>query len=255
MWMWEQFSLWQWAALALAGVVAGTVDAIAGGGGLLTVPVLLATGLSPAAALGTNKLQATFGSATAAWNYRSAGWLRVGESLGGVAWTAAGSVGGALCAGRLSDAVLRRTIPVLLLGALVLVVLRPGFGRGSGERRISRGVFHAGLGVILGAYDGFFGPGVGAFWTVAYVGLQGLDLSRATAHTKLMNFTSNAAALAVFACAGQVGLLPGVVMGCGQLVGARLGARLVIYRGARLIRPVFTVVVAAVVVKLLWSAG
>jgi hypothetical protein len=251
---WNALTGWQWVLLAVTGVSAGLVDAIAGGGGLLTVPVLLSVGLPPSAALGTNKLQASFGSATAAWHYGRAGFVGVGRCVEGIAWTGAGAVLGALSVGRLSDGFLRSVIPVLLLAVLAFLVLRPRFGTVSTEARVPRRWFHGVAGLGLGAYDGFFGPGVGAFWTFAYMGLQGMDLLGATAHTKVMNFTSNAVALAVFAAGGQVCLLPGMVMAAGQLVGARVGARLVIYRGTRLVRPVFLAVVTVIAVKLLWPA-
>lgn len=248
-------SLGMWILLAATGAVAGLVDAIAGGGGLLTVPVLLGVGLPPVAALGTNKLQASFGSATAAWNYWRAGWIGLRESAAGVVWTALGSALGALAVGRLSESVLRKSIPLLLLGAVAFLVLRPRFGTTEGRPLLRRGLFHGLLGLALGGYDGFFGPGVGALWTFAYLALQGLNLTQATAHTKLMNLTSNFIALSIFASRGTVCLGPGLVMGLGQLVGARIGARLVIYRQARLIRPVFIVMVMAVALKLLWTAS
>jgi uncharacterized membrane protein YfcA len=236
-------------------VVAGLVDSIAGGGGLLTVPVLLGVGLPPAAALGTNKLQASFGSATATWNYHRAGLLALGASLDGVVWTAVGAAAGSVAVGLLSDAWLRRAIPCLLLGALALLVFRPRVAEVPRKPVLGTRLFHAGMGLALGAYDGFFGPGVGALWTLAFLGLRGMDWVRATAHTKLMNCTSNLVALAVFASEGVVCVGPGLVMGLGQWVGARLGARLVISRGARFVRPVFIGMVVAVSLKLLWPSG
>lgn len=248
------WSLTQWLLLAATGTAAGLVDSVAGGGGLLTVPVLLGVGLPPAAALGTNKLQASFGSATAAWQYGSAGWIDVRASVEGVLWTAAGSLLGALAVGRMSDGILRVCIPVFLLGALAFLVLRPRIAEEERPPVLGRRLFHAVAGLGLGVYDGFFGPGVGALWTFAYMGLRGMDLMRATAHTKLMNCVSNLLALAVFASQSTVCVLPGVVMGVGQLLGARLGARMVIYRGARFIRPVFLGMVAVLALKMLWSA-
>lgn len=248
------WSLMQWLVLAATGVGAGLVDSVAGGGGLLTVPVLLGVGLPPAAALGTNKLQASFGSATAAWQYAHAGWMNVRASAEGVCWTATGSLLGALAVGRMSDAILRLCIPFLLLGALAFFVLRPRFAEEQRPAVWGLRTYHVLMGLGLGMYDGFFGPGVGALWTFAYVGFRGMDLMRATAHTKLMNGASNLVALAVFASQGSVCVLPGMVMGIGQLLGARLGARMVIYRGTRFIRPVFLWVVTVLALKILWSS-
>jgi uncharacterized membrane protein YfcA len=107
--------------------------------------------------------------------------------------------------------------------------------------------------VGLGFYDGFFGPGTGTFWAMAFVLVLGFNLTKATAHTKLMNFTSNVASLAVFLCGGHTHLGLGLTMGAGQLLGARLGAGLVMRRGVRFIRPVFITVTLAITVRLLWK--
>ena len=112
-------------------------------------------------------------------------------------------------------------------------------------------MFHIVFGLVLGFYDGFFGPGTGSFWAMAYVLLLGFNLTKATAHTKLMNFTSNAASLAMFLMGGKVQLIAGLVMGAGQLLGAWLGAKMVIARGARFIRPIFIAVVLTISVRLL----
>jgi hypothetical protein len=109
------------------------------------------------------------------------------------------------------------------------------------------------FGLGIGFYDGFFGPGTGTFWAMGYVALLGFNLTRATAQTKLMNFSSNAASLLFFMLGGRVLWLPGLVMGAGQLLGAQLGARVVVRRGSRFIRPVFLTVVLALTLKLLWD--
>ena len=114
--------------------------------------------------------------------------------------------------------------------------------------------FNIALGLMLGFYDGVFGPGTGTFWAVAYVLLLGLDLRRATAHTKVMNLTSNIGSLLVFLATNHVVFGAGLTMGIGQLVGARLGARTVIKRGADLIRPIFIAVVILISAKLLYQS-
>jgi uncharacterized membrane protein YfcA len=106
--------------------------------------------------------------------------------------------------------------------------------------------------LLIGFYDGFFGPGTGTFWAMAYITIMGFNLTKATAHTKVMNFASNVASLGVFLWGGHVHAPAGVCMGLGQLVGARLGARTVIRRGTKFIRPVFITVVLAVTARLLY---
>jgi uncharacterized membrane protein YfcA len=245
---------WQLPLLFATGLVAGFVDSIAGGGGLITVPVLLHCGLNPQLALGTNKLQASFGSGSATWHYARAGLVNWAECRRGVLLTFVGAILGALAVQQLDPAFLKRFIPALLLAVAVYLFFKPALGETESRPRLPRGAFDALFGLGLGFYDGFFGPGTGTFWAMAFVLGLGFHLTKATAQTKAMNFASNIASLALFLAAGQVLFVAGLVMGAGQSWGARLGARLVIKRGARFIRPVFLTVVVALTLKLLYDA-
>lgn len=247
-------SLWLCAILFGTGVAAGFVDSIAGGGGLITLPVLMNLGLAPQDALGTNKLQACFGSGSATWHYGRAGLIRFKASLAGVAFTAIGAGLGTLLVRQLDPVFLNRAIPVLLAAIALYVLFRPKLGAEALRPRMEESLFHACFGLLIGFYDGFFGPGTGTFWAMAYMLGVGFDMTRATAHTKLMNFTSNVVSLLVFLEGGHVKYAAGLAMGLGQVAGARLGARVVIRNGARFIRPVFIVVVLAITVKLLYAA-
>ncbi|MBI5443422.1 MAG: TSUP family transporter [Deltaproteobacteria bacterium] len=238
-------------ATALA---AGLVDAIAGGGGLLTVPVLLGTGLPPHLALGTNKLQASFGSFMAARTYLRSGGVSWRQAGGGIACTLVGAVLGTRCVQQLSPDLLRRLIPLLLLGIFLYALFTPRLGFEDVHPRLSPALFYPVVGVGLGFYDGFFGPGTGSFWAIAFVVLLGFNLARATCYTKIMNFTSNVVSLAVFTAGGDVLLWTGLLMGAGQAAGARIGAHLVLRRGPGFVRPVFLAVVFATTLKLLYDA-
>ncbi|MCK6499497.1 MAG: TSUP family transporter, partial [Nitrospira sp.] len=185
--------------LFAAGFGAGFVDSIAGGGGLITVPVLLSTGLAPADALATNKLQATFGSGSAAWHYRKARLVGWRDAWPGVAATAVGATVGVLAVTALSPAFMRRVMPFLLAVAALIVWRRPSLGSESRPSRLPPVPFLVGAGLVLGFYDGFFGPGTGTFWTLALVLVLGFPLLQATAWTKWMNFTSNVVSLGAFA--------------------------------------------------------
>jgi uncharacterized membrane protein YfcA len=240
--------------LALAALAAGLMDSIAGGGGLITVPALLATGLPPSLALGTNKLQASFGSGTALVRYARAGLVPREEVAPAVAFTALGAVAGALTVRFLPAAWLGWLIPGLLAVIFVYLLLKPDWGQEARPARWTPGVFYAVFGLALGFYDGFLGPGTGTFWTVALTGLLGHGLARATAQTKVANFTSNGISLVVFALLGQVSWVLGLGMGLCQALGARVGTKLALTRGARFIRIVFLVVVALTLTKLLWTA-
>jgi len=241
--------------LAIIGLAAGFVDAIAGGGGLLTVPALLWAGLPPQAALGTNKLQSSFGTALAAMNYAHAGLLRWRELGPGIAITTLAAIAGSLVVSQLNAGFLQRVIPALLLAIAGYFWWKPELGADRRAPRMKTATFAWSFGIALGFYDGFFGPGAGSFWMVACVLLLGLDLGAATGHTKAMNLASNLGSLAVFLVARQVRFDVGAVMIAGQLIGAKLGSGMVIRRGARLVRPVFLAVVLVLAVRLLWLAA
>ena len=240
--------------LAGVGCAAGFVDAVAGGGGLLTVPALLWAGLTPAEALATNKLQSSCGTTLAVASYARAGLLRERAVLVEIAVTFTAALAGAWTVTRVDPAFLRLVIPWLLLAIVAVLWLRPALGVERRAARMRPAAFAAVCGTALGFYDGFFGPGAGTFWTMAFVLLLGLELRAATAHTKAVNLASNLGALAVFLAAGHVRFDIGAAMAVGQLAGARLGARLVITRGTRFIRPVFLAVALALAAKLLWAS-
>lgn len=237
--------------LFLAAFVAGLIDSIAGGGGLITLPALLSAGLPPQMALGTNKLQGSFGSGSAMLHFVRAGEVQLGECLAGIAWTAIGALLGAWAVHLLDPAFLRLLIP-WLLGAIALYTLySPHLGREDISSRWPAHPFHLVFGLGIGFYDGFLGPGTGSFWVMAYMLLLGYSMVRATAHTKVMNFTSNVVALSFFLSAGQVHIMEGLIMGAGQFMGARIGARLVIRKGAPFIRPIFITMVLLMLLKLI----
>ena len=248
-----QISPWLFPALFAAGAFAGLIDAIAGGGGLITIPVLLGIGLPPQFALGTNKLQSTFGSASAMIHFVRAGTVDLGQALGGIFWTAVGAGVGAYTVQQIDPGFLKRCIPFLLLSILCYTLFTPKLGAEEVHPRLSRGPFFSVFGLLLGFYDGFLGPGTGSFWVLALMLGLGFDMRKGTGYTKLFNFVSNVVSLAVFLAGGHVLLGAGLTMGAGQALGARVGARLVISRGTRFVRPVFIGSVLAVTAKLFYD--
>ena len=237
--------------LVLAAAAAGFVDSIAGGGGIITLPALLAAGLPPHLALGTNKLQSSFGSLAATLHYRSAGLFRTRDLLPGIGATAIGAALGALAVGAIDATILRILIPALLLAIVVFLALKPRFGMAAGTKRVESLPFWIVGGLALGFYDGFFGPGTGTFWAIALVGLAGLEMRGATAHTKVANFTSNIVSLAVFAFAGSIVLPVGLAMGAAQAGGAYAGSRMVLKHGAGLVRGVLMGMSALIVLYII----
>ncbi|MGE5175236.1 MAG: sulfite exporter TauE/SafE family protein [Hyphomicrobiales bacterium] len=239
------------AALCGAAFFAGGMDAIAGGGGLITVPALLAAGLPPHAAIATNKGQSTFGSFAAVTRYGHAGLIDRTTAWFAFPLAVAGSALGALVALRVPADVLRPIVLALLLGAGVVVTIsRPRAE--DGEERPARRNAALGIGtaaLLIGAYDGFFGPGTGTFLIAFYVGWVGLSMRRATADAKVVNFAANAAAMAVFASRGAILWRVALPMAAAQLLGGFLGAHVAVRRGERLIRGVVLFVVVALVLK------
>lgn len=239
--------------LFCAGLGAGFIDAIAGGGGLISVPALLWAGLPPQIALGTNKMQSTCGTLLAVHRYMQAGLVKWQQVSLAVAVTFFAAMAGTYVVTQVSNEVLKLIVPWLLLAIAAYAMLSRRFGEQPVRTRLSPRVFACLGGSLLGFYDGFFGPGTGTFWTVACLSLLGLELTRATAYTKVVNLTSNVASLLVFIFAAKIRYDIAGVMIAGQLLGARLGSGLVLRHGAAFIRIVFLVVVLAMVARLLWD--
>ena len=248
------FELWRLSLLFGTGLVAGFVDSIAGGGALITLPVLLSFGLDPRHALGTNKLQATFGSSSASWHYAQAKAVPLKDCTRGFVLSLLGAALGALAVQQLDPSFLKRAIPVLLVAVAIYTLLKPSLGAEDLHPRMARGVFDLTFGLLIGFYDGFFGPGTGTFWTMAFMLGLGFNMTRATGYSKVMNFASNVSSLAFFLLGGNVCFVTGLTMGVGQVLGAKIGARMVIARGTKFIRPVFISVVLVLTLKLLYDA-
>jgi uncharacterized membrane protein YfcA len=239
--------------LFLAGLSAGFIDAIAGGGGLISVPTLFWAGLPPDLALGTNKMQSTWGTMIAVFRYHRAGLVPWRELRPAIGVTFVAALFGTWVVTRVSNERLAQVVPWLLLTVAVYTLLSPRLGSHPVRARLGPGTFALLCGSAIGFYDGFFGPGTGSFWTIACLSLLGLELTRATAYTKVVNLASNLASLLVFALALRIRYDVAAVMIAGQLLGARLGAGMVIRHGAPFIRIVFLTVVLAMVAKLLWD--
>ncbi len=248
------FESWHLPLLFGTGLVAGFVDSIAGGGGLISVPVLLSFGLDAPVALGTNKLQAAVGSGSAAWHYARAKTVALEDCARGFVLSLLGAALGTLAVERVDPSFLKRFIPILLLAVALYTLLKPGLGDKDLRPRLAREWFDLAFGLGLGFYDGFFGPGTGTFWTMAFMLCLGFNLTKATGYTKVMNFASNLSSLAFFLLAGNVRFTAGITMAIGQLIGAKIGASMVIAKGTKFIRPIFISVVLALTLQLLYRA-
>jgi uncharacterized membrane protein YfcA len=238
------------AILALVAFVAGFIDAIAGGGGLLTTPALLTAGLPPHLVLGTNKLSSTFGSATASFTFYRRKLFHPRQWTHAIVGTLVGALSGAVVAHYLPAEWLNKMLPVIVFACGVYLL----FG-GTPKAPLDsdapiKKTWQSTQGFSLGFYDG--GPGTGAFWTVSSLLLYPIDLVKASGVARSMNFVSNAAALSIF-ISGQVDWVIGLSMGSSLMVGAFFGARTAISGGAKFIRPVFITVVLGLTVRLAWQ--
>ncbi len=237
--------------LFVTALAAGLIDAIAGGGGLLVLPVLLFTGVPPVQALATNKLQGTFGTLSATLTFVHSGHLCLRKMGLVILMTAVGAALGAWLAQIIDADLLRQIIPFMLISIALYYSLSPNVGSVDTDEKIGNNAFALSAAQGVGFYDGFFGPGTGTFFTTSYVILRGYNLLKATAHAKILNLVSNLISLIVFIIGGQVLWQVGLFMGVGQIIGASLGSRLIIKRGTRWIRPILIIVSLLITFSLL----
>jgi len=232
------------------GLFAGFFDTISGGGGLLTIPVMLMVGVPPLEALGTNKLQGIFGTGSATLTFASKGHLDF-KSLWPIALLCfISSIVGALIASQIPEQTLAIFIPYIL----ILVALYFGLSKNIsdvGKTPILRYSILATIILpIVGLYDGIFGPGAGSFYMFVILSLGGLGIVQATAQTKLLNFSSNLGGFIFFCLIGAVNWEIGLIMAIGQIIGSSIGARLAIKKGIKIIKPLLIIICIITAVKL-----
>ncbi|TEY03959.1 TSUP family transporter [Campylobacter sp. US33a] len=233
-------------------IFAGFIDSIVGGGGLITLPALLACGIAPHLSIATNKLQSVFGSFTAAMTYYKSTTIK--HLAWGVTFTALGAALGAYSVLLINSEYLKLIILIFLTLTFLYTALKPNLGRFPTKAKIKNiKIFHIICGFTLGFYDGFLGPGTGSFWIFACVMLLGFNMKDASMNTKILNFSSNIVALIIFLWRYEVLWLVGFLMGFGQIIGAYLGSKLVLKTQGNFIKKLFLFVVGATIVKVAWD--
>jgi uncharacterized membrane protein YfcA len=239
--------------VSLASVLAGFIDAIVGGGGLILTPVLFAVfpATHPATLLGTNKSASIWGTAIAARQFSRRVDMHWDTLLPAAVAGFAGSFLGAWTVTAISPEFLRRLLPFVLLGVLLYTLARKDLGRDhnpvlAGRREALVG---SAIGLVLGFYDGFFGPGTGSFFVFLFVRLLGYDFLHAAASAKLLNTATNLAALSLFALKGHVWWHYALALAVANVVGSLLGTHLALKHGASFVRVVFMFVVSALILK------
>lgn len=242
--------------LVLAGLFAGWVDAVVGGGGLIQLPaVLMVPGLAPVQALAVNKLGSSFGTAASALTYYRSTPSNLKMVLPAAMVALVASFGGAMAATLIPASVFKPIILCALIAVLAFTVLKPSMGeltqiKHTGRKHLLVGL---GIGAVIGFYDGILGPGTGSFLMIALITLQGFNFLMATAQTKIINLATNIGALILFGLLGYQVWGLGLLLGSANLCGGYLGARTAITRGNGFIRIMLIVVVSALILKLSWD--
>lgn len=244
--------------LGITALLAGFIDAVAGGGGMLIMPALLSTGMPPHLVIGTNKLIGTFGTFSASLTFIRKGFFKPALWRAMSIGVGVGALVGAILIDRFSAGVLKKLLPLAILSAAAYLawprpdapVVTYPHPTPTPLRPVRRGLKSL-VGILIGFYDGFIGPGTGAFWMAAAMKLFHLDLTAAAGLARFMNFISNIVALLTFMVLGNINYTVGLSMGVLLMIGAFIGAHSAIRYGAPFIRPMFLVVVLLMAGRLL----
>lgn len=242
-----------YALLAVIGLIAGFIDTIAGGGGMITLPAYLMAGLPPHLALGTNKLSGAMSVGNAARIFIHKKIFQPRYWQPAMIAVFCGGVAGSTLVHFLSGAFIKSLMPAVIIGLAIYVALPKKYGAVIHANYQPRALSSSVMGVLLGFYDGFIGPGVGSFWVVALMAVYKINMVEATGIAKLMNFLSNLAALIMFICFGSVRYGLGLVVAAAMMAGAFLGAHSTIRWGAAFVRPLFLIIVFSIAIVLAWQ--
>lgn len=242
------------ALLITVAFLAGYIDAIAGGGGLLTIPTLMFAGLSPIQAIATNKLQACFGSFSASRFYVRAGLVSPKSMRWAIFIAAISAAAGAFAIQWVATDTLLVVMPFVFIAVALFLISVPTVGKTTQPAFVSARTMNQTAVPVVSFYDGFLGPGTGTFFTLSYAQLRGLDLVTATAHGKVLNFTTNIISVLIFFMAGHIVLVVGLSMAVAQIVGAHLGAAAAIQRGVGFIRGLTVIICLTMSISLLLRA-
>lgn len=248
----ENIELIHYIILFIVATFAGFIDSIVGGGGLITIPALLACGIPAHLSLATNKLQSVFGSFTATLTYFKSTTLP--HLTWGIFFTSIGAMIGSYSVLFVKDEHLKLIILICLTLTFLYTAFKPNLGKEEQEAKIKNiKIFHIICGLTLGFYDGFLGPGTGSFWIFACVVLLGFNMKKASINTKILNFSSNIVALGIFLWQYEILWIVGLLMGLGQILGAFLGSKLVLKTNGKFIKTLFLIIVSLTIIKVAWD--
>jgi hypothetical protein len=242
--------------ICLAGFLAAAVDAIAGGGGIISLPAILATGVPPHFALGTNKFASTCGSLTSSFRFAKSGKVHFKLVKFQIPCTVLGAALGVYTALRVDEGFLNWFIVFMIFAVALYTTFKKDFGQtgkftGLSPKKIGLGMCFA---FGLGFYDGFFGPGAGSFLIFLFISVFGFDFTSASGNSKVLNFVSNVVSLILFAISGKIIYLVAIPMALSMILGAYVGSHIAIKNGAKVIKPIFITIALLLIVKLIWQA-
>ena len=240
-------------SLALVAFAAGFFDAIAGGGGLITLPALMVAGVNPVNAIATNKVQAASATVSATIAFARKGMIDWGAGKKIAIFSAVGGMSGATLVSLINKTWLQAFVPILLVLVALYFAFSPSLNEKRTVQKFTIGTFSITIAPILGAYDGFFGPGVGSFFLMGFVAICGLEIMRAMSFTKLANAACNLGSLSIFALSGLIVWPIALAMAVAAFLGAQLGARAAVRVGAKLVKPMIVIVCFALALKLIWD--
>ena len=236
--------------LIIFGFLGAFINSIVGGGGLITLPALLFLGLPPATAIATNKLASTLGNLTSMLTFLRAGKIDFKLLRPIVPVVFIGSMLGAVTVNYISPDLLKPLILIMLIVVLIYTILKKEWGSIENRREMTmkRKMLFISVLIAIGFYDGFLGPGTGSFIIFAFI-IMGYDFIQASGNAKLLNFTSNFAALITFLFLDAVHYSYGIIMGLSMIVGAFAGTKFALGRGTKYVRIIFIVVTSLLILK------
>ena len=242
--------------VCVAGFIAAVVDSIAGGGGLIALPAVIAAGVPPHLALGTNKLASSFASFTSMLTFIKSKKIYFPLVKWQIPCTLVGATIGARTVLGIDENYLKALIVILIFAVALYTTFHKNFGVnddfiGLTKKNIIAGCIFA---FALGFYDGFFGPGAGTFLIFLFISIYGFDFVQAAGNGKILNFTSNVSALVVFFLTGKILFVIGIPMAISMIIGARVGTHIAIRNGAKVIKPIFISIAVLLAAKMIYQA-
>jgi len=242
--------------LCVAGFFAAAVDSIAGGGGMISLPAIIAAGVPPHLALGTNKFASTCASFTSTIKFAHSDKINFKLAKYQIGCTVIGAAIGVKTVLSIDERFLQVLIVALIFTVAIYTSLKKDFGQENRFKELTKKNILLGMGfaLVLGFYDGFFGPGTGTFLIFSFISVFGFDFTVAAGNGKLLNFVSNIVSLILFAISGKIVYLAGIPMAIAMVLGAWVGTHIAIENGAKIIKPIFIAIALLLMVKLLWQA-